>query len=176
MSVVPPFLSMPQDSRYNNPGVPCRLSRLHASGAATRGRGLAHLVSKFEILDAMSSVDNAVAETEASVLRGHRKTTVADSKGKLKPSLSVASSKSAVSLASAARSTGNGPGDMSPKRVPSPAASGKGSPTKHPAPGAARLSMVAERRRFFEREPSDSNLSEFPWSPRLPCDGFTTPR
>ncbi|POR38856.1 Uncharacterized protein TPAR_00950 [Tolypocladium paradoxum] len=164
MSAVPPFPTMPQNSSYNNPGVPCRVSRLHASGASTRGRGLAHLVSKFEILDAISSVDNTVAEAEASVLRGHRKTTVADAEGKLKPSLSVASSKSAVSVSSAARSAGNGPGDMSPKRVPSSTASDKSSPTEDPTPGAGRLSMVAERRRFFEGGPSNSSLGECPRS------------
>ncbi|KND87631.1 hypothetical protein TOPH_07749 [Tolypocladium ophioglossoides CBS 100239] len=173
MSAVPSFLSMSQKSSCGNPVVPCRVSRLHASGAATRGRGLAHLVSKFEILDAMSSVDNTVAEAEASVLRGHRKTTLADSKDRLKPSLSVASSKSAVSLASVARSTGNRPGDMPPKRVPSPAASGKSSATKDSTPGAGRLSMVAERRRFFEGGPSDSSLNASKSSPHKQT-GYST--
>jgi len=121
-----------------------RESSTHTSGG--RGSGLARLVSKYETLNAGNSLPQPTRCMELPAK--HADPTSANTAGVTKPKASMTPSKSAGSFP-ATRGTTAGFG-LSLRQVPSALTSGDSSSARSTASGVDRVSMVAERRRFFE--------------------------
>lgn len=124
------------------------------------GRGLSHLVSKFEFLDSLSRQSKPLPTKKTDLPGGN------DSTSELNRPPSSNSSVSALSLSDHA--TSEKAGTIFP---------GQGGDVKDDelTTGEARLSLVAERRKLFEVDLGDARLSTFtdraidPWSFDLSC-------
>ncbi|PHH92679.1 hypothetical protein CDD83_6097 [Cordyceps sp. RAO-2017] len=144
MSASLPCWSTPQTAASKDSDARRRTARPHpaapAVGSAARGEKLAHLVSKFEVLDATPGPEGTtVSDAHTSALHGDKRSHVRAGLGRAKPPpLPVPTSKSAISLPVTARRTTSIP------------ASACRLPTKYPTLSGAPKSMVAARRMFFE--------------------------
>ncbi|KYK58147.1 hypothetical protein DCS_05160 [Drechmeria coniospora] len=164
-TISPPRAALNQSSAPNPDGT-CSLPRLRPV-SATRGPNLAHLVSKFEVLDALAST-NQPAQPRPGSISGHsrQRMTPAGFGEPVSPSPAAVSSMPVLSVSAGPGSVGASSGDFLPRRVPSPILSDHSSTTKSSMYGLRPNSIVAERRMFFESVPSSGNLDEISTTPR----------
>lgn len=125
-----------------------------------KGRRLARLVTKFETLAAVSSMDGSAAFNTTGSLPPPGGNEIAGHGN----SKSGASSKSTASLSSVITHEQAASTDKPQKHLPSPPILRSSPPVQSSAPAIRPVSMVAERRRFFEGSSSHDSSGALPSS------------